>query len=115
MNILVKKIIVAAFGLVLATAPLAASAQSWHNGGDRGGYRDNRGHDDHAQGRRDRDYRDRDDRRWAYQRPVYTRPVYTAPYVNGYFGWAPGGFQGFYYNGGWYQHRRWSGGIWIYF
>lgn len=112
MNTLVKKIIVGAAGLVLAAAPLAASAQSWHNGGgdNRGGYRDNRGHDDHWQGR-DRDDRDRDDRgRWAYQRPVY-----TAPYVNGYFGWAPGGFQGYYYNGGWYQHRRWSGAIWIYF
>jgi hypothetical protein len=92
MNTLVKKLIVAATGLALAAAPLAASAQNWHNGGgDRGGYRDNRGGQ------------------------AYSRPVYTAPYVNGYFGFAPGGFQGYYYNGGWYHHRRWSGGIWIYF
>ncbi len=106
MNTLVKKIIAGAAGLVLAAAPLAASAQSWHDGGgDRGGYRDHRG-DNHWQAPRYRDDRGR----WAYQRPVY-----TAPYVNGYFGWAPGGFQGYYYNGGWYQHRRWSGGIWIYF
>ena len=107
MNTLAKKIIIGAAGLVLAAAPLAANAQGWHNGDrDRGGHYDRRGDDHRWQERRDRDDRGR----WRYERPVY-----TAPYVNGYFGWAPGGFQGYYYNGGWYQHRRWSGGIWLYF
>ena len=107
MNTLIKKIIVGAAGLVLAAAPLAASAQSSHDrGNDRGSYRDNRGYDNRGQAPRDRDDRGR----WADQRPVY-----TAPYVNGYFGLAPGGFQGYYNNGGWYQHRRWDAGIWIYF
>ncbi len=36
-------------------------------------------------------------------------------YYNGYYGWCPFGYYGFYYNGGWFHHRRWSGGIYIYF
>jgi hypothetical protein len=109
MKSLLTKIAVGAAGLVLAAAPLAASAQSWHghdNGNrDRGGYVQRGGND------RDDRYRDRDDR----YRVGYARPVYQQPYVDGYFGWAPGGFQGYYWNGGWYHNRRWSGGVWIYF
>lgn len=44
----------------------------------------------------------------------YTQPVYQEP-VDGYFGWSPDGFQGYYWNGNWYHHRRWNGGVWIYF
>jgi hypothetical protein len=33
----------------------------------------------------------------------------------GYYGWAPGGFPGYFWNGNWYHHRRWNGGVWIYF
>jgi len=36
-------------------------------------------------------------------------------YYDGYYGWAPAGFQGYYWHGGWYHHRRWHNGIWIYF
>lgn len=111
MKSLTSKILIGAVGLVLATAPLAASAQSWqgHDNG-RGSYQrnDDRGrnqHEDH--GRYDR--RDRDDR---YR---HERPVYRERYDNGYYGRAPGGFQGYYSNGNWYHNRRWNGGIWIYF
>jgi hypothetical protein len=109
MKSLLTKIAIGAAGLVLAAAPLAASAQSWHgHDGNRGGYHDNdRGRD----GDRGRVY----DRGRDYDRGGYRRTVYQQPYVNGYFGWAPGGFQGYYSNGGWYQHRRWNGGVWIYF
>jgi hypothetical protein len=56
----------------------------------------------------------------GYYHPVY-RPVaygYARPvpvFYNGYFGFAPAGWSGYYYNGFWYHHRRWSGGVWIYF
>lgn len=111
MKSLISKILIGAAGLALATAPLAADAQSWqgHGNDNRGGY-NQRGYDrgrdgDHDRGR---DWRGGD---WR----GYTQPVYQAPVVNGYFGWAPGGFQGYYSNGNWYQHRRWNGGVWIYF
>jgi hypothetical protein len=106
MKALIKNIVIGAAGLVIAAAPLAASAQNWHDdhGARPGNYqRDQRGGSDH------RDYRG-----GSYSRPVY-RSAYQPAYDNGYFGWAPGGFQGYYSNGGWYHHRRWSGGVWIYF
>jgi hypothetical protein len=113
MKSLIKNIVIGAAGLMLAAAPLAASAQSWHGRGyanpggpmqrpgnyQRGGYGRGGGGWHYGGG---------------YAQPVY-RQAYPAAYVNGYFGWAPGGFQGYYWNGGWYQHRRWSGGVWIYF
>jgi hypothetical protein len=113
MKSLVNKILIGAAGLVLAAAPLAASADTWHgHDSDRGGYHrdDGRGYD------RDRD-RDRFERRDRDDRVRFERerPVYRGPFVNGYFGWAPGGFQGYYWNGNWYHHRRWNGGVWIYF
>jgi len=49
-----------------------------------------------------------------YWHPYAYRPVPVA-YYNGYYGWAPAGFYGYYRNGGWYHHRRWHGGVWIYF
>jgi hypothetical protein len=112
MKSLVSKILIGAAGLVLAAAPLAASAQDWHgqNNNDRGGYRsnDNRGYDNRRND--DRGYRDRNDRRDNRDQSYRGRG-----YTNGYYGRAPGGYQGYYSNGNWYQHRRWNGGIWIYF
>lgn len=103
MKALAKKALVAAAGLAIVAAPLAASAQDWHHDGDRGAVY-NRGHD------RD-DHRDwRDDR----YRVTYGRPVYRAPYVDGYFGYSPAGWQGYYWHGNWYHHRRWNPGLGIY-
>ncbi len=106
MKPLVNKLIAGLAGLAIATSvPLAASAQPWHDDGNRVVYRDHRG---------DVRYEPRHvDQRYTVR---YARPVYRpAPYVNGYFGWAPAGFQGYFWNGQWYHHRRWNAGIWIYF
>lgn len=105
---LINKIIIGVVGLTLASAPLAAAAANWDGGNqDRGGYQtsDNRGDRDRGgyQQRGDRDNRD-DGARYDHR-----------TYNNGYFGPAPGGFNGYFFNGGWYQHRRLTGGIWIYF
>jgi hypothetical protein len=109
MNNLLSKMAITAMTLGVASAPLAASAADWdHHGGynnDRGGYNDRR-HDD--RGRYDRDDR--------YRRDVGWRGGYSAPYYpEGYYGIAPGGFYGYFSNGNWFRHRRWSGGVWIYF
>jgi hypothetical protein len=107
MKSIVNKLLVGASALAIATVPLAASAQSWHDGGgNRGGYHTDDNRHDHRGGAR---------YDVGYAAPVYQRPFYRQPYVNGYFGWAPGGFQGYYWNGFWYQHRRSNGGVWIYF
>jgi hypothetical protein len=109
----ISKILIAVFGLSLAIAPLTASAQgyavrggyvarggAWNHGfvgdrfhaGFRGGYRA------------------------GFAAPVRFGSVgYARTYVNGYYGAAPSGFVGFYWNGGWYPHRRWHDGIWVYF
>ncbi len=108
MNTLIKNIVIGATGLVLAAAPLAASAQGYDHGRDQRGATYQRGNSDQ---RGNYDHRDN---RGGYGRPEY-RSGYQPAYVNGYFGWAPGGFQGYYWNGGWYHHRRWNGGVWIYF
>jgi hypothetical protein len=109
MKPLVNKILVGLAGLAIVSAPLAASAQDWHGDQNRGSYQrnDNRGRFEN----RDHDFQRGNDR----YRVSYSRPVYRQPYVNGYFGVSPDGFQGYYSNGGWYQHRRWNGGVWIYF
>jgi hypothetical protein len=104
MKALIKNIVIGATGLLLAAAPLAASAQTWHDHG-----RDQRAGNYQRGG-----YEHRDWHGGGYARPVY-RSAYQPAYVNGYFGWAPGGFQGYYSNGGWYHHRRWNGGVWLYF
>lgn len=41
------------------------------------------------------------------------RPVYHRAY--GFYGAAPGGWSGYYHNGGWFHHRRAQNGIFIYF
>lgn len=110
MKSFVTKLLVAIFGLTLITAPLAADAAQWRVGVGinpggvmiRGGYRNG----------------------WApapawrgYYRPgpVAWYPAPAPVYYDGYYGWAPGGFYGYYWHGRWYAHRRWSGGVWIYF
>lgn len=100
--------------LTIASAPLAASAANWNDGHDRGGNDRGSYHVQYNGGNRG-GYQARGD--WGHRGYAYGGGyAYAAPaYVNGYFGWAPGGFQGWYYNGGWYHHRRWNGGIWIYF
>jgi hypothetical protein len=108
MKSLLTKILIGAAGLVLAAAPLTASAQDWHGQqNDRGAYRshDNRGHANQRTDDRGRDYRTNRD----------YRDVRYRGYANGYYGRAPGGFQGYYSNGNWYHNRRWNGGIWVYF
>jgi hypothetical protein len=109
MKAIITKILAAAATLVLASAPLAASAQNWSghdHDGNRGGYVQRGGGYTHRGGEYVRG--------GGYYRG-YGRPIYAQPYVNGYFGFAPGGFQGFFWNGGWYHHRRWNGGVWLYF
>ena len=100
-----RNVFIAALGLTIVSAPLVASAAptgyvrtsggyhagyAYHGSPGYGGYRPGYG---------------------AY-RPGYGYPV---AYVNGWYGYTPLGWYGYYWNGGWYQHRRWSGGIWIYF
>jgi hypothetical protein len=117
MKSLIKNIVIGAAGLVLAAAPLAASAQSYHDhgSGNRGGYTQRAGSEQRGSYGRGGGYaREGGGYGGGYAQPVY-QEAYPSPYVNGYFGWAPGGFQGYYSNGGWYQHRRLSGGVWIYF
>jgi hypothetical protein len=107
MKSLANKLLVGLAGLAIASVPLAASAQDFH-GHDRGSVQrnDNRGRAEN---------RGNFQRGDSHYRVSYSRPVYQQPYVNGYFGYAPGGFQGYYSNGGWFHHRRWNGGVWIYF
>jgi hypothetical protein len=114
MKSFVSKLLIGLAGLALASAPLAASAQnSDAHGHDNGGYRSNgdRGRDAGRGGF----VRGGNGYRVGYAQPAYQRPNYAQSYVNGYFGFAPGGFQGYFWNGGWYHHRRWNGGVWIYF
>jgi len=102
MKTLIAKAAVAALGLTLAFAPLAASAAPWGDSVRVGGpcYGCYHHH-------------------WAPAPHYYGHPYGWRPagfvYYNGYYGVAPGGFYGYYWNGGWYHHRRWSNGIWIYF
>jgi hypothetical protein len=106
MKLLVNKLLAGLAGLAIATSvPMAASAQTWHDNGNHTVYRADR--------RGDVRY----ERRHADERYTvrYAYPVYHRPYVNGYFGWAPAGFQGYFWNGRWYHHRRWNSGVWLYF
>jgi hypothetical protein len=105
MKPIINKLLVGLAGLAIASVPLAASAQTWHDH-DRGGYRNDHRGPVFNRG----DFRRGD----AHYRVEYGRPVYH-PYANGYYGYGPSGFQGYYWNGGWYHHRRWHGGIWLYF
>jgi hypothetical protein len=126
MKSIISKIIVGAAGLMLATAPLAASAQSWqgHGSTNRGGYTQ-RGGSGYQRGSSGYQRGGGYARGGGYDRGGwgggvhvnvgYSQPVYQPPYDDGYYGWAPGGFQGYFWNGNWYHHRRWNGGVWIYF
>jgi hypothetical protein len=93
MNALIKNILIGAATVAIAAAPLAASAQQWHNG--------------------------QNDHRGQWHGNVHYNNGYHHPYNNrwheGYYGVAPGGFHGYYHNGGWYHHRRFQSGIWLYF
>jgi hypothetical protein len=94
MKTTITKCLIAAFGLALATAPLAASAETW---GDR----------DH----------DHDRGRVVVERVQY-RPeiiVERPRFVEGFYGFAPAGFYGYFHEGQWFHHRRWGNGFWIYF
>ncbi len=98
MKSLLTRISIAAFGLTLITAPLAARADQWHDGR----------HDDWHRAPVYAVHRGywREGHWHAYGRPHY---------VEGYYGWAPGGYYGYYHAGRWFAHRRWGGGFWIYF
>ncbi len=103
MKTLIAKVAIAALGLSLAAAPVAASAAPWGVSVSVGGP---------CYGCYHHHY-------WAprphyYYHPYGWRPAGVA-YYNGYYGWAPGGYYGYYWNGGWYHHRRWGSGVWIYF
>lgn len=95
----IAKVVVAALGLSLAAAPLAASAQSVGIGVNVRGP----GYAVHV----------------GVPPPRYGHPYGWHPgptvFYDGYYGLAPAGFYGYYWHGGWYHHRRWANGIWIYF
>jgi hypothetical protein len=111
------KLLIAVFGLTLATAPLAASAAQWgvgvSVGGVRAGY-----HTGWRGGPPAPVYRGYG---YGYAHPGYwhagywRRPYYGAPVYEGYYGLAPAGFYGYYSHGRWFAHRRWNGGVWLYF
>ncbi len=109
MKSFISKFVIAAFGLTLATAPLTASAAQWGVGVNVGGP----GYSVHA----------------GYGRPAAPPPPHEgwhrygygygrAPavaYHDGYYGWAPAGYYGYYWHGRWFAHRRWGNGFYIYF
>jgi hypothetical protein len=108
------KLLIATFGLTLASAPLAASAAQWSVGigvagpgyGIHAGYNDGWRH-----GYRQPYWRPAPPNRGYYARPV----VFEPEYAEGFYGWAPAGFYGYYSHGRWFAHRRWGGGAWFYF
>ena len=115
MKSFISKFFIAAFGLTLATAPLAASAAQWGVGVNIGGP----GYSVHAGyvnpggpcyncGRPPAPprYGWRHDR-WA--------PAPGPVLYEGYYGWAPSGSNGYYSHGRWFEHRRWGHGVWLYF
>jgi len=123
-NRLVNGVLAAVIGLSAIAFPAAASAAPYYGHGPvaaHAGYYPHGGYGWHG------GYYGRPG--YVYGRPVYYgRPgyVYGRPayyygyrpgfvYYNGFFGYTPYGWSGYYWNGGWYHHRRFSGGIWIYF
>jgi hypothetical protein len=107
---ILTKVLVACLGLVTVSAPLAASAQGWHDRG-RGGDHDERRHDERWEHRRWEERR-WEERRWQEQR---WEERHRERYVNGYYGRSPYGYDAYYSNGAWYPHRRWQNGVFIYF
>ena len=112
MNAFVSKLLVATLGLTLVTAPLAANAAQWGVGigiGGGGGVAVNAGYHNGWRGAPPPRY-------GYYGRPgYYHRPYYGPVYREGYYGLAPGGYYGYYSRGHWFAHRRWNGGVWLYF
>jgi hypothetical protein len=117
MKSFISKILVAVFGVALATAPLTASAASFGIGINVGGP----GYNVHA------GYVNPGGPCYGCGRPAppppprYGRhrfgwaPAPAPVYYDDYHGWAPGGFQGYYWHSRWFSHRRWGNGVWIYF
>jgi hypothetical protein len=112
MKAFISKVLIATFGVALATAPLAASAAGVGIGVNIGG----QGYNVHA------GYVNPGGPCYNCGRRPAPPPRYAwhrygpAPaYYNGYYGWAPGGYQGYYWHGRWFTHRRWGNGVWIYF
>jgi hypothetical protein len=99
-----KKLLVGIIGLLVAGMPLVASAQNFDNGP--ASRTDPRGHYD---------------KNGNYVPPSVERRgnppkhVRRQAYAEGYFGAAPGGWQGYFHDGGWYHHRHKSGGVWHYY
>jgi hypothetical protein len=117
MKSLVAKLSIAAFGLSLAAVPLSASAAQVGIGVSGPGYSVHAGYVNpggpcygcgrgHAWGPPPPNYG------WH---PAGWRPAPPAVLYEGYYGWAPGGFYGYYSHGVWYAHRRWGNGFWLYF
>jgi hypothetical protein len=112
MKSFISKFFIAAFGLTLAAAPLTASAAQWGVGIRVGGpgYSVHTGYVNpggpcYGCGRR-----------WAPPpRYGWHRDGGAPVLYNGYYGWAPGGYRGYYSQGRWFEHRRWGNGFWIYF
>jgi hypothetical protein len=98
MKSFVTKALIALAALLITGAPLAAGAQPWHRGE---GWRDHRRHE----------WREHRWRRHEY----YGRPVYYRRPYDGYYGVSPAGYHGYYSHGGWYPHRRWQNGVYVYF
>jgi len=101
----IAKLSVAAFGLSLAVAPLSASAAQWGIGVNVKGP----GYSVHA------GYVNPGGPCYGCGRAAGWHPAPRVVLYDGYYGWAPGGFNGYYWHGGWYAHRRWGNGFWIYF
>jgi hypothetical protein len=102
MQSLISKLFIAGFGVALALTPLTASAAQVGIGVNIGGP----GYAVHA----------------GYVNPggpcygCWRRPAPRPPrYAWHRYGWAPGGYQGYYWRGRWFAHRRWGNGVWIYF
>jgi hypothetical protein len=99
-----KTFLVAIAGLLIAGMPLAASAQNFDNGP--ASRSDPRGHYD---------------KNGNYVKPGVERrdspsgKVRRQQYAEGFFGAAPGGWQGYFHGGSWYHHRRKNAGVWLYY
>ena len=108
MKAFVTRLVIAILGLTMISAPLAASAAQWHGGVGvyGGGVSVHAGYGNGWHGGYARGY--------GYA-PGPRYRAYPGPYFNGYYGYAPGGFYGYYWQGRWFAHHRWNGGIWLYF
>jgi hypothetical protein len=104
MTTIAKKLIVGVAGLLIAGMPLVASAQNFDNGP--ASRSDSRGHYD-----KNGNYV----KPGVERRVTYSHQVHRQAYAEGFFGAAPGGWQGYYHNGNWYHHRRMNAGVWLYF